>query len=60
MLARGWHLAVSQNQQNVLSSATPALKATYNADPDDFAAVWHTETGAQPPDWLKTNPRGMT
>jgi tetratricopeptide (TPR) repeat protein len=52
MLARGWHLAVSQHQQNALSAATPALKATYDADPDDFATVWHTETGAKPPDWL--------
>jgi hypothetical protein len=52
MLARGWHLAVSQHQQNALSSATPALKAAYHADPDDFAAVWHSETGAKPPDWL--------
>jgi hypothetical protein len=52
MLVRGWQLAVSQHQQNVLSSATPALKATYRADPDDFATVWHTETGTNPPDWL--------
>ncbi len=49
---RGWHLAVSQQQHEALSSATPALKATYYADADDFAAVWHAETGTKPPDWL--------
>jgi tetratricopeptide (TPR) repeat protein len=58
MLARGWHLAVSQHHQDALSSATPAVKAAYHADPDDFAAIWNSETGAPPPDWLKPNPRG--
>lgn len=52
MLARGWHLAASQEQQSALSSATPALKTTYYADPDDFAAVWQAETSTKPPDWL--------
>jgi hypothetical protein len=32
----------------------PRPGAAYRADPDHFAAVWHAETGAEPPDWLTT------
>ena len=52
MLARGWQLATSQHQHNALATATSALKAACRADPDDFTAVWHAETGTQPPEWL--------
>ena len=52
MLARGWQLATSQHQHNALATATSALKAACRADPDNFTAVWHAETGTQPPEWL--------
>ena len=52
MLARGWHVAASQDQRDALGDATPALQAAYAANPDDFAHVWHAETGAEPPNWL--------
>jgi hypothetical protein len=52
LLARGWNLASSKQQHDALSTATPALKTAYHANPDDFTAVWHAETGSKPPDWL--------
>jgi tetratricopeptide (TPR) repeat protein len=52
-LARGWQVATSHQQIDALSSAMPALKATYHADADDFTTVWRAETGAAPPDWLR-------
>ena len=54
LLAKGWRLAAGQHQQDVLRDATPAIRAAYRADPDHFAAVWHAETSADPPDWLTT------
>ena len=53
MLARGWQLAVSHDLKDLLSHATVPLNAAYHADPDDFAIVWHSETGSQPPGWLR-------
>ena len=52
LLAKGWRLAAGQ--QDVLRDATPAIRAAYHADPDHFSAVWQAETGAEPPDWLRT------
>jgi tetratricopeptide (TPR) repeat protein len=54
LLAKGWRMAAGQHLQDELRAATPALQAAYRADPDHFAAVWHAETGAEPPDWLTT------
>jgi hypothetical protein len=52
LLAKGWRLAAGQ--QDMLRDATPAIRAAYHADPGHFSAVWHAETGAEPPDWLST------
>ena len=58
LLAKGWrmaavqHMHAGQHLQDELRDATPAIRAAYRADPDHFAAVWHAETGAEPPDWL--------
>jgi tetratricopeptide (TPR) repeat protein len=52
LLAQGWHMADTKHQQDALWQAAPALRAAYRADPDDFVAVWHAETGAEPPDWV--------
>jgi hypothetical protein len=52
LLARGWHLAVARHQTAMLSDAMPTLKAVHRFNPRDFTAVWRTETGTDPPDWL--------
>jgi hypothetical protein len=52
-LATGWHAASPKCQQDALWQAAPALRAAYHADPDGFAAVWHAETGGDPPGWLR-------
>jgi hypothetical protein len=44
----------SSRLRDELQDATPAIRAAYRADPDHFAAAWHAETGAEPPDWLTT------
>ncbi len=54
LLARGWNLATSKQQHDALSTATPALKTAYRANPDDFTTVWKAETGSKPPGWLTT------
>jgi tetratricopeptide (TPR) repeat protein len=54
LLAMGWRVAAGRHQQDVLRDAKPAIRSAYRADPDHFAAVWHAETGAEPPDWLTT------
>ena len=54
LLAQGWRMAADQHLEDVLRDATPAIRAAYRADPDHFAAAWHAETGAEPPDWLTT------
>jgi hypothetical protein len=54
LLAKGWRMAAGQHLQDELRDATPAIRAAYRTDPDHFAAVWHAETGAEPPDWLTT------
>jgi tetratricopeptide (TPR) repeat protein len=54
LLAMGWRVAAGRHQQDVLRDAKPAVRAAYRAGPDHFAAVWHAETGAEPPDWLTT------
>ena len=57
LLAQGWRLAADQEdvrREDVRRDAGPAIRAAYLADPDHFAAVWQTETGAEPPDWLTT------
>jgi hypothetical protein len=53
-LAMGWRLAAGQHLDDELRNATPAIRAAYRADPGHFTAVWHAETGAEPPDWLST------
>ena len=45
-------MAAAQHRRELLRDAIPALKAAYSADPDHFTAVWHAETGDEPPDWL--------
>lgn len=50
VLARGWHLAAGR--RDLLAAAVPALRAAYRADQSAFIAVWHTETGGEPPTWL--------
>lgn len=52
LLARGWTLAQSQQQEDALAAAASALEAAYHADPGDFTVVWHAETGSEPPSWL--------
>jgi tetratricopeptide (TPR) repeat protein len=52
LLAQGWHIADPRHQQDALWQAAPALRAAYRADPDNFAAVWHAETGSKPPNWV--------
>ena len=54
LLAKGWRMAAGQHLRDLLRDATPAIRSAYRADPDHFAAVWHAETGAEPPDWLTT------
>jgi hypothetical protein len=54
LLVIGWRMAAGQHQQDLLRDAIPALRSAYRADPDHFAAVWHAETDAEPPDWLTT------
>ena len=54
LLAKGWRMAAGQNLQDALRDAIPAIRAAHRADPDHFAAVWHAETDAEPPDWLAT------
>lgn len=54
LLAKGWRMATDQHQQDLLREAIPAVRSSYRADPDHFAAVWHAETDAEPPDWLST------
>jgi tetratricopeptide (TPR) repeat protein len=51
-LARGWTLATTQQQHDLLGTGTPALKAAYRANPEDFTTIWHAETGSRPPGWL--------
>jgi hypothetical protein len=52
LLAQGWHMADPKHQEDALWQAAPALRTAYRADPDGFAAVWHAETGGEPPGWL--------
>jgi hypothetical protein len=52
LLAQGWHMADPKHQQDALWQAAPALRAAYRADPDNFVAVWHAETGGEPPKWV--------
>ena len=54
LLAKGWRMAAGQHLQDALRDAIPAIRAAHRTDPDHFAAVWHAETGAEPPDWLTT------
>jgi len=51
-LAMGWQLAASQERQDLLATATAAVKAAYNADRAAFRDMWRAETGGEPPDWL--------
>jgi len=48
-LARGWRLASIGQQQNLLQTAMPALKAAYRADPASFGTVWRTEADGDTP-----------
>jgi hypothetical protein len=52
LLAQGWHIADPKFQQDALWQAAPMVRAAYHADPGHFIAVWHAETGGEPPDWL--------
>jgi hypothetical protein len=54
LLAKGWRMAAGQRLEDVLRDAAPAMKAAYRADPDHFCTAWRAETGAEPPDWLRT------
>ncbi len=54
MLARGWALADRQQQQEAHTSATPAIRTAYHADPDGFATAWRRETSSEPPGWLQS------
>ena len=54
LLAKGWRMAAGQHLEDVLRDAIPAIRSAHRADPDHFAAVWHAETDAEPPDWLTT------
>ncbi|HEV2260294.1 MAG TPA: hypothetical protein VGS06_44880 [Streptosporangiaceae bacterium] len=54
LLVVGWRMAAGQQQQDLLRDAIPALRSAYRADPDHVAAIWHAETGTEPPDWLTT------
>ena len=53
LLAQGWHTADPRHQQDALWQAAPTLRAAYRADPDNFVAVWHAETGGEPPNWVR-------
>lgn len=48
MLARGWTLADRQQQQEALTSATPAIRTAYHADPNGFVTAWRTEFSRPP------------
>jgi tetratricopeptide (TPR) repeat protein len=51
-LARGCHIAASQENPGIPGFIRPALQAAYRADPAVFLNVWHTETDGDPPPWL--------
>jgi tetratricopeptide (TPR) repeat protein len=57
-LARGWQLAADHGRQDLLASAVPAVRATYQADDAALRAAWRTETGGEPPDWIAGLPAG--
>jgi tetratricopeptide (TPR) repeat protein len=54
MLARGYALADRLQQQEALSSAIPAIRTAYHAEPEYFAAEWRAETRSEPPNWLQS------
>lgn len=51
-LARGWTLATTQQQSDLLRAATPVLRTAYRANPTAFEAVWHAEIGSPLPEWI--------
>ena len=51
-LARGWQLAASREQADLLAHAVPSLRATYQADQAAVRSAWRIETGGEPPEWL--------
>jgi tetratricopeptide (TPR) repeat protein len=57
-LARGWQLAVSRDQQDLLAPATQALRAAYRADQAVVLDAWHAEAAGEPPGWLTRTPPG--
>jgi hypothetical protein len=56
LLVRGWHLAVQHGRQDLLAATVPAFRATYRADDVALRAAWRTETGSEPPDWIRELP----
>lgn len=51
-LAKGWHLAASHHQHDLLRLTVPALKAAYRADQAGFLIAWRAKTGDELPNWL--------
>lgn len=51
-LARGWQLAASREQADLLAPAVASLRAAYQADEAAVRSAWRTETGGEPPEWL--------
>jgi hypothetical protein len=56
LLVRGWHLAVQHGRQDLLAATVPAFRAAYRADDVALRAAWRTETGGEPPDWIRELP----
>jgi hypothetical protein len=56
-LARGWQLAASGEQADLLAPAAASLRAAYQADEAAVRSAWRIETGGDPPDWLTGFPQ---
>jgi tetratricopeptide (TPR) repeat protein len=56
-LARGWQLAASREQTDLLAPAAASLRAAYQADEAAVRSAWRIETGGDPPQWLTGFPQ---
>jgi tetratricopeptide (TPR) repeat protein len=56
-LARGWQLAASREQADLLAPAAASLRAAYQADEAAVRSAWRIETGGDPPQWLTGFPQ---
>ena len=56
-LARGWQLAASRQQANLLAPAVAPLRAAYQADEAAVRSAWRIETGGEPPEWPTGSPQ---